>query len=185
MIATDHFRAALRAAGLDFDGEIIADGSSPVQTRSDHNRNSWFVLHPGAAAGVFGCWKLDVKETWCDRSRKLSQAEWNEVRRRWQAAEREREKAETERHAQARRTAAWILTRARPVESHPYLERKGVKSYGDMREYRGALVLSLRDASGELHSLQFIGPDGTKRFLTGGKIAGCFFTISNQPAVRW
>jgi putative DNA primase/helicase len=183
MSASEDFRAALRAAGLDYAGEIIADGKlHRFKAKGDHNRNSWFVLHPGTpAAGAFGCWKLGFKEPWCDRSGNLSQAEWNEVCRRWEAAEREREKAETERHAQARRTAAWIFTRARPAKSHPYLERKGVKPCGEVREYRGALALSLRDASGELHSLQFIGRDGSKRFLTGGKIAGCFFTISDQP----
>jgi putative DNA primase/helicase len=183
MSASEDFRAALRVTGLDYAGEFIADGKlHRFKTKGDHNRNSWFVLHPGQpAAGAFGCWKLGVKETWHDRSRHLSQAEWNEVRRRWQEAEREREKVEMERHAQARKTAAWILARTRPVKSHPYLTRKGVTLCGDLREYRGALALPLRDASGELHSLQFIGPDGTKRFLTSGKIAGCFFTITDQP----
>ena len=33
---------------------------------------------------------------------------------------------------------------------------------------------------GEVHSLQFIGADGGKRFLTGGKIAGCFFTLADD-----
>jgi putative DNA primase/helicase len=41
------------------------------------------------------------------------------------------------------------------------------------------LVLSLRDSNGELHSLQFIGVDGTKKFLTGGRVTGCFFTVAD------
>jgi hypothetical protein len=40
--------------------------------------------------------------------------------RHWQEAEREREQAETERHAKARKTAAWILNRAKPVTAHSY-----------------------------------------------------------------
>jgi hypothetical protein len=60
------------------------------------------------------------------------------------------------------------------------LEHKGVKTFGDLREFRGALVLPLRDLNGELHSLQFIGIDGSKKFLTGSRIAGCFFTISDK-----
>ena len=35
----------------------------------------------------------------------------------------------------------------------------------------------MRDASGALHSLQFIAEDGTKRYLTGGRVAGCYFSI--------
>jgi putative DNA primase/helicase len=36
----------------------------------------------------------------------------------------------------------------------------------------------MRDG-GELHSLQFIGPDGGKRFLAGGRVIGCYFAIGN------
>ena len=38
----------------------------------------------------------------------------------------------------------------------------------------------MADAAGVLHSLQFIGADGTKRFLRGGHVAGCFFTIADK-----
>jgi putative DNA primase/helicase len=31
----------------------------------------------------------------------------------------------------------------------------------------------------DIHSLQFIGPDGVKRFLTGGRVTGCYFSIGN------
>jgi putative DNA primase/helicase len=29
----------------------------------------------------------------------------------------------------------------------------------------------------ELHSLQFIGPEGDKRFLSGGRVSGCYLLI--------
>ena len=178
----NNFRAALAKTGLDYAGEIIADGKlHRFKADGDHQRNSWYVLHAGPpSAGAFGCWKRGFKETWCDRSSNLSQAEWNEVRRCWKEAEREREKAETERHAQARKTAVWILDRAKPVKTHAYLAAKSVKVFGDVRQYRGALVLPLRDADGELHSLQFIGADGVKRFLSGGCIARCFFMLADK-----
>jgi putative DNA primase/helicase len=40
--------------------------------------------------------------------------------------------------------------------------------------------LPLRDLNGELHSLQFIGADGEKRFLVGGRVASCFFTLADK-----
>lgn len=183
MSPIENFRAALRAAGLDYPGEIIADGNlHRFKADGDRRRNSWYVLHAGPpTAGSFGCWKRDVTENWCDQSRNLSQAQWEAVRRRWQEVERERARSEVERHAQARKTAAWILTRAKPAQSHAYLKRKGVTLCGEVREYHGALVLPLRDACGELHSLQFIHPNGDKILLRGGKVAGCSFTISDQP----
>ncbi|MBK8121815.1 MAG: toprim domain-containing protein [Sulfuritalea sp.] len=37
--------------------------------------------------------------------------------------------------------------------------------------------MPIRDTAGELHSLQFIGASGTKRFLKGGRAAGLYFLI--------
>jgi putative DNA primase/helicase len=36
----------------------------------------------------------------------------------------------------------------------------------------------VRDGA-ELHSLQFIEGNGEKRFLTGGRVSGCYFAIGN------
>ena len=37
--------------------------------------------------------------------------------------------------------------------------------------------MPLRDGEGRIHSLQFIDADGNKRFLSGGRIAGCYYPI--------
>jgi putative DNA primase/helicase len=46
--------------------------------------------------------------------------------------------------------------------------------------YRRSLVLPLRDINGQLQSLQFISGDGAKKFLRGGRIAACFFTLADK-----
>jgi putative DNA primase/helicase len=90
-------------------------------------------------------------------------------------------KAETAaRQKKARRSAARILPRSKQVRTHPYLKAKHVQAHGDLREYRSALVLPLHDVNGDLHTLQFIGADGQKKFLTGGKVSGCFFTLADK-----
>jgi putative DNA primase/helicase len=176
------FRRALLGAGLAFSGPILADGKlHRFKVEDDHQPNSWFVLFCGPpAAGAFGCWKRGIKETWCESS-SLSQIEWNDVRRRWLEAERERERAEIDRWERAQRTAARIMARSKHAKAHAYLAAKGVKAHGELLRYRDALALPLRDSQGQLHSLQFIGVDGAKRFLTGGRIAGTFFQIENRP----
>ncbi len=63
---------------------------------------------------------------------------------------------------------------------HDYLMAKRIQSFGDLREYLGALVLPLLDIEGDLRSLQFISADGSKKFLRGGRIAGCFFTLADK-----
>jgi len=183
MNPVENFRAAMRAAGLDYAGLIHTDGKlHRFKAAGDHEKNSWYVLHPGPpVAGAFGCWKRGIKEKWCEKRREsFTDAEWRTIRENWNRAEAERERTEKERHTKARKVAAWILNRAKPAQIHPYLERKGAKVFGDVREYRGALVLPLRDTSGELQSLQFIVADGEKRFLSGGKVAGCFFAVSDR-----
>ena len=68
-------------------------------------------------------------------------------------------------------------TTAHPAtNAHPYLQRKQIGAYG-IRQLRDMLVIAARDVQGELHTLQFISADGSKRFLTGGRIVGCYFAI--------
>jgi putative DNA primase/helicase len=181
----ESFRAAMRRAGLDCAGTIPADGQlHRFKADGDHNKNSWFVLHAGPPmAGAFGCWRRNFKETWCEKSPKdYSDAEWRGIQARWKQADIEREQVERIRREQAQLTAAWILKRGTaPSANHSYLVKKAVQPHGELCVYRGALALPLRDTTGQLHSLQFIGADGTKRFLSGGRIAGCFFTLADEP----
>jgi putative DNA primase/helicase len=53
------------------------------------------------------------------------------------------------------------------------VQAHGLYQYGD------ALAIPMRE-SGELHTLQFIGADGAKRFLSGGRKQGCYFA-SGRP----
>ncbi len=185
MNTLENFRAAFTEAGLTYAGEFIADGKiHRFRAGDDKEKNSWYVLHTDLPArGTFGCWKRGIKETWCEKKRgDLTAAELQNIRETCKRAEKERERAELERQVKAQKTATWILNRSRPARTlHRYLARKGAQCYGGLCEFRGALVLPLRDADDELFSLQFIDADGKKRFLSGGKIAGCFFTLADKP----
>jgi P4 family phage/plasmid primase-like protien len=177
------FRDVMQRAGLVYMGPIAADGRlHRFKASGDRARNSWFVLHDGTpAAGAFGCWKRQTKETWCDRdSTQLSIAEREAVRRRLRESEAERERVEKLRRRKARKIADWILSRSTAADrSHGYLVAKRVQPHGELCQWRGQLVVPLRDADGVLHSVQRIGIDSSKRFLTGGRIQGCMFTIAD------
>ena len=41
----------------------------------------------------------------------------------------------------------------------------------------------MRDTAGTLHSLQTITPDGDKRFMTGGRVKGCYYSIGKPVGV--
>lgn len=158
------------------DGRLVrfrVDGDKPG------SRNGWVVLHGGAVeAGAFGSWRTGESHTWHAKdARQMTAAEREDARRLVRAAQLLRANEQEKVQAQARAKAARLWATAHPAtNAHPYLQRKGVHAYG-IRQLRNMLVIPARDAHGQLHTLQFIGPDGSKRFLTGGRIRGCYFAI--------
>ena len=189
MSAEEALRAAMRQNGIEYDGQIDIDGRlHRIKAAGDHSKNSWYMLHPGSpVVGAFGCWKRDVSiNNWCERnSESLTKEEQKTVRKRQQQASSKRKTETLKLQAKARKTAAWILSHSAPALSlHGYLSRKRVKAFGALRVRRRRLVVPLRDATGALHSLQFIDNDGGKQFLSGGRVAGCFFTLSDNTDKR-
>jgi uncharacterized protein (DUF927 family) len=90
---------------------------------------------------------------------------------------RERKAEDAKRKAEAREKAGLIWAEAVPCTEHPYLTRKHIGANG-ARLYKGMLVIPMR-AGNVIHSLQFIGADGEKRFLTGGRVSGCYCSIGS------
>lgn len=175
--AIQRFADAIRAAGLTPPEHIEADGELH-RFASNGKRGDdagYYVLHlDGVPAGHFGCWRAGIAQTWrADMGRQLSPVEAMAHQSRVEAMRREREAEQARRQAEARELAARRYDDARPTDpAHPYLVRKGIKPHG-IRQEGDLLLVPMRDGSG-LHSLQTIAPDGGKRFLTGGRVAGCY-----------
>ena len=184
MSAADQFKQALAAAGLAPHGDLDLVGDGKLQRYrivgdKSGSRNGWAVLysHP-VTAGAFGSWKTGETHNWCERTSKPpTPAERADLQRQMKAAQAARAVELAGVQASARERAAKLWALAHPATSaHPYLQRKQIGAYG-VRQLNGALVIAARDVHGELHTLQFIGADGSKRFLTGGRIVGCYFAI--------
>ncbi len=178
----DQFRAAIRAAALELPDVIQADGKIHRFASSGKRGDDagWYVLHgDGIPAGSFGDWRTGISQSWrADIGRALSLAEESAHRAKVEAMRREREAEEARRKAEAAINAAVLWQAAQPAPAdHPYLSRKHIKAHG-ARLHDGSLVIPMREGS-ELHSLQFIEADGEKRFLTGGRVAGCYFAVGN------
>ena len=176
----DQFRRVIEAAGLSAPSEILDDGKlhrySTNGRRDDDS--GWYVLHSdGIPAGSFGCWRSGFQSTWCARSDPdMTDAERQAVRERTKAMQRQREAEQARIHAQAKDLATARLAQTKPVTQHSYLTAKGIKPYG-ARSDGERLVIPMRDTAGILHSLQTIGPDGAKLFMSGGRVSGCYFSI--------
>ena len=182
---TDHLLQAIAAAGLapvkalnlQSDSKVhrfCVEGDKPGST------NGWYVLHSHPLlAGAFGSWKTGESHTWCEKreGKPPTPAERAELQRQMKAAQAARAAELVNVQTAARERAAKLWATAHPAtNAHPYLARKQIGAYG-IRQLRDMLVVAARDVNGELHTLQFISPDGSKRFLTGGRIVGCYFAI--------
>lgn len=176
----DSFRNAIEAAGIDVPADICDDGKlhrfSTNGKRSDSS--GWYVLHSdGVAAGSFGCWRSGLQSTWCAKpDHDLNSAERHAMQERIKVMQRQREAEQVRVHYDAKNTAAARLAQSEPVSDHPYLTAKGIQPNG-ARVLDGKLVIPMRDAAGTLHSLQTIGSDGGKLFMSGGRVSGCYFGI--------
>ncbi len=105
-----------------------------------------------------------------------------------QEAERiERENTEAS-HREAARKAAdlWSKANPNPDPNHAYLARKGVSAVG-VRQMDDALIVPLYGADKALTGLQFIQPDGQKRFITGTRKAGSWCVLKQEgiPPADW
>ncbi len=194
--ALAEFRDAMTAAGLAFDGEIIADGAlHRAKVNGDRNPNSFYTLHlDGMPAGIFGCWKRGIKEAWCAVSTdKLTEAERADRDRLWKQQQAERDADRQRQQNEAAAAAAAILAAAQPAPAdHPYLLRKAVKPYPGVmmggwpqRQRDNCLLIPLRTADGLLATVQAIFPAPAalggrdKDFLKGGAKAGAHFVIGD------
>ncbi len=176
---------------LDFTKDMISKGFNPPTTIAPDGKIRRFstngkpqdkagycaLFDDGIPAGYYGCWRTGEYYTWCaDIAENLSHEEKAISQAKKDAIRLKRETEEKERHAQACVKADKIWKKAtKAPNDHPYLVQKGINAHG-IRIYRGLLVIPMR-YDGKLHSLQFIGPTGEKRFLKGGRISGCYFSI--------
>jgi phage/plasmid primase-like uncharacterized protein len=175
---------ALRARDIIPPKHLIADGKlhrCDAAGRNGKDDASYLLHLDGIAAGGFQNWRDGIGwEDWraghAWEMKNLTAAERDEICQKRATDRAEREADEARRSADAARKAAEIWFGAETCEAHPYLTKKEVQALG-IRLSRGDLVLPLRDAAGVLHSLQFIKPDGGKKYLAGGRVSGCYHAI--------
>ena len=166
--------------------DLVPDGKLRryrVEGDKGGSTNGWYVLHSHPIlAGAFGSWKTGESHNWHEvRAKPPTQAERDALRKHLQAAHAARVVEQARVHAEAQAKAARLWRQARPAtNAHPYLERKRIGAIG-IRQLRDMLLIPARDAAGTLHTLQFISPDGSTRFLSGGRIAGCYYAMG-RPA---
>ena len=91
----------------------------------------------------------------------------------------EMQKQQDSLHAEASERARTIFEQLKSVDvTHPYLRNKGVKSYGLRVNSENNLAVPLKDIDGRFISIQWINPDGDKKFFPGASTKGVFFSVA-------
>jgi phage/plasmid primase-like uncharacterized protein len=174
------FREAIAAAGLTPPIQIIGDGKVHRFSTNDKATDDagWYVFHddefPG---GVFGDHRSGAEGKYQFRNghdKTMSPGAMAGYRQRISERQTARAAEQAHLHAEAaeRATALWKRAAMAPAD-HDYLVRKRIQPHFLRVDADGRLIVSMRDGN-ELVSLQFIDGDGDKRFLAGGRTAGCY-----------
>lgn len=174
------FRDAIAAAGLCVPETIIPDGKLQrfFSNGKAGDLAGWYVFHDGdIPAGAFGCWRNNINEKWrADIGRPLTLAEESAYRARIAVIQKQYRELEAARHAQAAKDAKAIWSSSdAATANHAYLKKKGIRPYG-VRVHKGSLVVPVMRVD-KFWSLQYIHPNGTKRFMPNGRTKGGYFII--------
>ncbi|MDL2279238.1 DUF3987 domain-containing protein [Desulfovibrio sp. OttesenSCG-928-G11] len=167
--------AGLLADAIEFDGQLhrVPTSAKPK------SKNGAYIAYGDAPASLWWQdWASGESGTWTVKGQsELTASDKAELTRRMEEARKAREAEQARVHAEAASKAQAIYAAAADCTGHPYLERKGVTICHGLKLHKESVVVPLYDEGGKVASLQFIDADGNKRFLTGGRKKGCFFSI--------
>lgn len=190
MLTSEHTAAALsvlREGGLDVDS-IEFDGQRhrvPVDGKPN-GKDGAYTAHPDAPVSVWWQnWRTGESGTWtAGKQDSWTAAEREAFARRKEENCKAREAEQARVHAEAASKAQAIYSVAADCSAHAYLTAKGVKPVSGLRVSTNPkydrLIVPVRNEQGKLVGLQFIGPDGGKKFLTGTCKKGAFFSIGGK-----
>ncbi len=175
------FREALSARGIIPPDELIADGRihrCDVEGKNGKNDASYLLHQDGVPAGGFENHRdgMGWQPFNANIGRRLTPAEKAANREQVAAARREREATEERRRKEAAYLAQEQWALAQPCLRHPYTVEKNVQTHG-IRVMGDSLMIPLRDVNGVIQSMQYIRPNGDKRFMPGGRVRGHFYSI--------
>ncbi len=173
------FKIAVAEAGFQID-QPIADGQiQRFDIDKPGDKAGWYVLFDGDfSTGIAESWKSGERIKWTSKNpQMMTKTEKAKYFQKLELAKKLSEQELKKRHAEAKIKALAIWKKAKPAAgNHPYLKAKMVMSLG-LSVHDGNLIVPAVDENGELWTVQTIRPDGTKRFLTGGRKRGCYFKI--------
>lgn len=184
--AVAEFADILKTNGFMLRGPPEMDGKMhrvPVVGDKGAERSGAYVAHLDGIrpAGWLRNFKTGQDQKWkASEHRTLAKPEREKLAAEAEATRRQREVEVRQQHEATAARAEKIWDRAQPADPHhPYLQAKGIGAHDIRQGKDGRLLVPLRDTTGKLWSLQAIGPDGFKQFMTQGRTAGLHHVIGD------
>lgn len=180
----------LQAKGMDpFDAIIVADGRQHryrIDGDKHGSRHGCYALClDPIPCGYAGSFRTGETHAWRDpAARPISRVERSILHRRMWEMRQQRYQVQLEAWSEARASAEKLWCTARPADTHPFLLKERIKTFG-IRKLRDMLLIPARDVDGQIHSLQFILKNGSNRFLSAGKIDKCYYSIGRPCNVLY
>ena len=137
---------------------------------------------------IFGNWRTTFEGKFTSYNpNDMSAEQKRDLQTKLDEAQQRREEAKKIQHEQVSQYAKDKFASANEVTDHQYLTNKQVKNYGLKTINKNLLipVHALQNNNGqletELRSLQYIYPNGDKKFASGGEVKGNIFLINCKP----
>jgi putative DNA primase/helicase len=188
---TQEFRQTLQAAGLTPPDTLIPGKLHRFPSNGKRSDTAgWCKLFPDGLGGTYGDFRSGLSETWQSRANeRMTKEERDAFRRQMEQARRERDAEEEKLHLEAMPgfLRLWNQSRQDVDLTHAYLAVKGgIRPFG-IRQLGQALIVPVWGADKALHGLQFIQPDGSKKFKVGTRKAGswCVLKPEGIPPTDW
>ena len=180
----EEFFRALEQFGLDLDGkEPIMDGQIhrvPIIGKSRGDLDGAYCgFLDERPAGWMQDFSAGEKHTWAASDHTLTKEQLAVQRAEIARKREERQQAIIERqHSAARDAHAEWIGHDWATAENAYLQKKGVPPLGVREDLDGNLMVPAQNVEGDLRGLQYISPEGQKRFQSGMEKNGNYHLIA-------
>ena len=138
---------------------------------------------------IFGNWRTTFEGKFTSYNpNDMSAEQKRDLQQKLDEAQKKREESKKIQHEQVSIYAKGKYENAKEVAEHKYLTNKKVKNYG-LKTINGNLLIAVYSITknnngtlvSDIKSLQYIYPNGDKKFASGGEVKGNIFLINCEP----
>ncbi|AWB58208.1 toprim domain-containing protein [Colwellia sp. Arc7-D] len=161
--------AAMKSDGLLVNNLIFDDLVHRVPTIAKPNqKDGYYVAFSGGSSVYYGNWITGVEKAHSFQTNVTARDNSLALR----AARAAYKEAQLKKQLASAKQCRTQWENARAVLTHPYLVIKQINPYSIRVDKHNNLLVPIMDEQGELINLQYIFPQGDKRFNTGGRVKG-------------